>query len=302
MTWKVKAAIQRVLSAIPGGTDVNYLLQRYVAKTLPESEVLFEGKATVALRHMKVLGEQTGELGTKLFYEFGAGRDLCGPLVFYSMGVSRQRVVDLDFILRPFLVNDAIRRLRASAARYGLLRVPERFIREDKRGCLEDLRQFYGIEFTAPADARNTGFPAGSVDIVTSTNTLEHIPPADIAAILKETRRILSPAGVMSFQVDYKDHWSYFDSGITIYNFLRYPGAEWVRYNPSLNYQNRLRHADYLALYRQAGLDCVEVNRVQKPGDLELLASLPSLAPEFQSYSPEDLSVRTGFVLLRPKT
>lgn len=301
MTWKLKAAIQNFLSSIPGGTDLNYLLQRYVAKTLPESEKIFDSRVELALRHIKVLREQSGmDLGAKLFFEFGAGRDLCGPLVFYAMGVARQRLVDLEFILRPFLVNDTIQRLQASAKRYNLDRIPERAVREDRDGCLEDLKQFYGIDFTAPSDARDTGMRAGSVDLVTSTNTLEHIPPADIAAILTEIRRILAPGGLLSFQVDYQDHWSYFDHSINVYHFLRYSTPEWKRYNPPLNYQNRLRHADYMSLYKQAGLECIQENLLQMAGDLDLAAAAP-LAPEFRPYSPEQLSIRTGFVVLRPE-
>ena len=301
MTWKVKAAIQGVLSVIPGGKDVNYLLQRYVARTLPESEKIFASRVAIAQRHMAVLREHSpAGLDEFLFFEFGAGRDLCGPLTFYCHGVERQRLVDLQFILRPFLVNDTIRRLQSSSTRYHLPRVPGRLIREDRKGCLEDLQEFYGIQFTAPGDARATGLPAGSVDVVTSTNTLEHIPPADIAAILTEIRRILAPRGLMSFQVDYQDHWSYFDNTIDAYHYLIYTNKEWTWFNPDLNYQNRLRHADYLALYRQAGLECILESREEQPGDLDRIAALPSLAPEFQSYSPEQLSVRTGFVVLRP--
>jgi hypothetical protein len=300
MTWKVKAAIQRLLSAIPSGTDLNYLLQLYIARTLPESETIFESRVELAKRHMAVLAEQgRTNLGKLLFFEFGAGRDLCGPLTFYCYGVTRQRLLDLDFILRPFLVNDTIRRLQAGAARYGLPKVPGQLVREDRKGCVEDLKKYYGIDFTAPADARDTKLPTGSVDVVTSTNTLEHIPPADIASILAEIRRILAPNGLLSFQVDYQDHWSYFDSSIDVFHFLRYPPAEWSRYNPSLNYQNRMRHAAYLKLYEDAGLQVISESREQQPEDLAKIAALPSLAEEFRSYTPEQLSVRKSFMVLR---
>jgi len=301
MTWKMKAAIQGVLSAIPGGTSVNYFLQRYVARTLPESETIFESRVELAKRHIAVLREKNKvDLKSQKFFEFGAGRDLCGPLTFYCQGVEQQRLIDLHFILRPFLVNDSIRRLQASAARHVLFRVPQLPVREDKQGCLEDLRRFYGIDFTAPGDARDTKLPAGSIDAITSTNTLEHVPPADIAQILTELRRILAPGGIMSFQVDYQDHWSYFDSAIDVFHFLRYSNQDWSGYNPSLNYQNRLRHVDYLALYKQAGFQCMEENCTQEPGDLDRIAALPALGEQFQSYTPEQLSIRKSFVVLKP--
>ena len=304
MTWKTKAVIQRILSSFPGGVQVNYALQRYVTRTLPESETIFTDRVQIAQRHIeKLLAHGGGRLEDKLFFEFGAGRDLCGPLVFYSMGVTRQRLVDLQFLLRPFLVNDTLRRLRRDAARFHLPLSPAHFVREDKEGCLEDLRHHYGIDFVAPSDARCTGLADGAVDIITSTNTLEHIPPTDIASILKELRRILAPDGRLSFLVDYQDHWSYFDSNINVYNFLCYSAAEWAPYNPDLNYQNRLRHADYMRLYQQADFGIVdEHTEGAQPTDLEKIAAIPVVASEFAHFDPVAIRLRKGFVVLKAKT
>ena len=55
--------------------------------------------------------------------------------------------------------------------------------------------------------------PAASVDFVSSTNTLEHIPATDIGPILAECRRLLRPDGVVSCRIDMRDHYSYFDAG-----------------------------------------------------------------------------------------
>ena len=54
----------------------------------------------------------------------------------------------------------------------------------------------WGVDYRAPADARATGMAEGTIDCAISVETLEHIPPADISAILKEIHRILRPDGV----------------------------------------------------------------------------------------------------------
>ena len=71
-------------------------------------------------------------------------------------------------------------------------------------------------------DARASGLHAGCVDIITSTNTLEHIPPGEIAAILRECARLLREGGLMSSSIDLQDHYHWFDKNISVYNFLRF--------------------------------------------------------------------------------
>lgn len=120
---------------------------------------------------------------------------------------------------------------------------------EEVPTTLEDLLESLGIEYWARGDVRSTSEPAESVDVITSSNTLEHIPRGDIELILRECHRILVADGILSFQIDYKDHYSYFDPTCSPYRFLSFTSARWRLYNPALHHQNRLRHRDYLELF-----------------------------------------------------
>ena len=152
---------------------------------------------------------------------------------------------------------------------------------------------------TGPCDAWDTRLAAESVDCITSTNTLEYIPPADILAILRECRRLLRPGGVMCHRIDYLDHYSYFDKAIHPYHFLRYSDDKWRWFNSSLHYQNRLRHRDYLSLFRQAGFDVIEDRTADgAPADLMTLSQFP-IDAAFQGYSHAELAIRRAFVVLR---
>src|SRR5438067_829197 len=125
---------------------------------------------------------------------------------------------------------------------------------------------------------------AGSVDCITSTNTLEHIPPDDLAAILRECYRILAPSGLVSLDIDYQDHYSFFDPRITAYNFLRYSARTWSFFSPSLHYQNRLRHPDYLELVKAAGFKIIEEKRTDGTAeDLAAVQQMP-LDQRFRGY------------------
>ena len=116
----------------------------------------------------------------------------------------------------------------------------------------------YGIFYKAPADAKCTGLDHGSIDACISTNTLEHIPPKELEKIFSEIYRLLKTGGICSIKIDYSDHYSHTDQSISKLNFLRYSQIEWERFNHSNHYQNRLRHNDFLNLFRSLNFEIIE--------------------------------------------
>lgn len=98
-----------------------------------------------------------------------------------------------------------------------------------------------------------------------------------------------------------RDHYSYFDSALSPYNFLTVSERRWRLVNSSLHFQNRLRRPDYLELFEQAGFDIVSENSVgPSTEELEQLRHL-ALAPEFRSYALEDLGAKSLAVVARPQ-
>lgn len=299
--WLAKAALQKGMSALPASERVNYLFQRHVSRSLPASEAAFRRKFERAAAHLQAY-ERHGPrkpVSEAVLYEFGAGWDLAVPLSYWALGVERQLLVDIHANLRLELVNGAIERLQTLAPELGAAvgreaRVP------DGVSSASDLEQRFGIAYIAPRDARATGFDAESVDLVTSTNTLEHIPARDIPPILRESRRLLRPDGVFSSRIDLADHYSYFDRGLSPWNFLRYDDARWRWLNSDLLYQNRLRRPDYLGAFTEAGLGIVD-EVASRPDDAGLaeLARL-DVADRFRGYALDDLAVTALVLVARP--
>jgi SAM-dependent methyltransferase len=299
--WLVKAALQKGMSALPASESVNFLFQRHVSRSLPASEAAFRRKFERAVAHLRAYEEHgpARPLPEAVLYELGAGWDLAVPLAYWSLGVERQRLVDIHANLRLDLVNGTLARLRRLAPE--LESVAGRELRAaDDVSSPAELAGRLGIEYVAPRDARATGFEASSVDLVTSTNTLEHIPAADLRPILRECRRLLREDGVLSSRIDLADHYSYFDRSLTPYNFLRYEDARWRFLNSDLLYQNRLRRPDYLGAFADAGLGVVEevASRPDEAGRADL-ARL-EVAERFRGYDLDDLEVTALVLVARP--
>jgi SAM-dependent methyltransferase len=297
MRWLAKAAVQKTLSALPAAGTVNYVLQRHVTRSLPAPEVALRRQFRRALRHVEAF-EQHGPkrpLGEAVFYEFGAGWDLALPLCLWCLGVERQLLVDIRRNLRPELVDVTIARLRRLRAELeGNAGRPVREPGPAGASSAEELAERFGVAYLAPRDARATGLEAESVDFVSSTNTLEHVPEEDLGALLRECRRLLRRDGAISCRIDLRDHFADFDPAITPYNFLRYSRARWRHLNSPLMHQNRLRARDYVEAFAAAGFEVLVAETPKpRPEDLRALRRLP-VAPELTArYTPDELAPRS---------
>lgn len=159
----------------------------------------------------------------------------------------------------------------------------------DLEAALLACRAQYATEGLASLRA----LPAASVDFIWSQAVLEHVRRAEFLATMKELRRILRPDGVCSHRVDLKDHLGGGLNNMRLHRSLW--EKEWMA--RSGFYTNRLRMAEMIALFREAGfaVEPVDVGRWPRPP-----LARASLAAEFRGLTDEELCVREFDVLLRP--
>ena len=143
-------------------------------------------------------------------------------------------------------------------------------------------------------DARKLDFPDDYFDVIVSNNTFEHVFEEVLIDILKEFKRVVKPAGLMSRFVDLSDHFAHFDRSITIYNFLQFSRQRWQLIDNTIQPQNRLRWKDYQQIYRNLGIPITE--ETVRSGDLAALASV-SVHPEYHEYTAEELAVSHGYLV-----
>jgi len=297
MDWRIKCAAHWLFS-LPGMNRLYYPFKRHLARTVFRSPAELRADLAMARGHFRHLRDYLGlDPARALCLEFGAGRDLINNLCLWGLGVERQLAVDLHPLLRPELLNQALRSLSLMEDDC-LARRPGGPL--PMAGITEALRERFGIAYQAPFDLGRSGLADASLDFILSTNTLEHVPPAEISAILAECRRLLAPGGGLSFRIDYGDHYSYADPAITGYHFLRYSPGAWRFFNPPLHYQNRLRHQDYAALFRAGGFKILRQEAQVPEGASRAILAQP-LAAQFLNRPSHELLPVSGWFLLAPE-
>jgi SAM-dependent methyltransferase len=246
---------------------------------------------------------QTQKLLNGSYLDFGAGWHPSIPLLYYSLGCARQRLFDLAPVLDRTLVSqtvDTVLALLNDPAWIGhgdLKRLPPKFTGDDWRGYLKDL----GISYHAPyADV----FPelAGSLDVVTSTQVLLHIPREPLRWCFEQIYRSLKPGGVFLATIHLRDLMVGIHNHRSKYNQLRYSTETWDRWiNSKLMSYNRLRAPDYRQLLEGAGF-AIEHFEIEggTPADFRELDAI-RVAECFKKYSREDLAAtHLFFVAQKP--
>lgn len=323
MHWYVKAAAAHVLSRMPGGTTVHYWVQRYVTRTLPLPESDFRTRFAAAKGHITHYRKfaVSAPLERAVFMEFGAGWDLAIALVYAAAGVPTQVLLDIHALARADLVSLSVERIRRQAAEApvvlsaavtggtGWAHEPD-----EREACVSSLPDgpasqelllpwlnSVGIDYRAPGDARAAGLPDCSVDCITSTTTMEHIPAKDLASILAEAYRVLKPGGIVSCHVDMSDHFCHSDPSITPWNFLRFDDRTWNRIVPPSLYHNRLRASSHVELVRKAGFDIVREQPLYPRGVNIGTMPMPPVHPTFRQYRDRNDLLATQLLLVGRK-
>lgn len=284
MHWKAKALAFNVFNTVPFGTYFHYASQKFLTRSLPRTDAEILGVVSHVQKHIDIFKEFYVDFPNAILLEFGAGWDLVNNLVMYCYGINRQIVFDRTTLARQELINSAIKKVkRIKLVR--CVRLPTYYVSKNFR---DDLKKFYGIEYTAPADAAATDFASESVDLVVTTSTLEHIPQEEIKEIFKELHRIMHKKSVISMNISYNDHYSHSDNTITPYNHLQYSKKQWRKYNPDIHFQNRLRHSDFRDMLVNAGFVVVSESSIV-PERAEAMLKSINLADEFKGYKKDDI-------------
>lgn len=297
----IKAAVQGTLSLLPRAQTWNNVLQHF-NRSLSLDDMWFLSKWNQCARHLDKLDPEIRSRGFTAL-ELGTGWHPITPIGLALSGATCVLSVDLQPLLAPEHVR-ATAQLYRRHIELGNVQVPDRrcaVARLDDviaRAASLDAKAMLaalGVEVMI-ADARRLPVADGTVDLLVSNNTLEHIPGAVIAGIFEEFRRVAAGGAVMSHFIDMADHYRSFDRSITVYNFLAYSDRFWTLFNNKLQYQNRLRLPDFRALLVSSGWTVIDEDNAAEP--LEVLRRV-RLAPRFRGYDERELAVYATWMTAR---
>ena len=306
MHWKLKSAIQNTLSLLPSSASyaAYYQVQRRFGG-------LRQVNPTINLRAgvetWQQIAEQNYDPVDRVFFEVGTGRATIVPLAYWLMGAKQVITVDANPYVKAELIDEHVRYIATHQAEieniFGSLLDRQRFTKLlDLSHNKFDLEEFFAlcqIKYLAPTDASDTNLAVDSIDFHTSFTVFEHIPPEVLRRILNEGNRIIKDGGLFVHRIDYSDHFSHSDPTISAINFLQYSDEEWNKYAGNrYMYMNRLRHDDFIDLFKSVGHSIVEAKTYISHRSQKLLQNEEIiLDPQFEAKPEDILSIASSWII-----
>ena len=158
-------------------------------------------------------------------------------------------------------------------------------------------------EYLAPYDLIHKPIKNRSFDIIISRAVFEHIPPGRLRVLTQLLFDLLKKGGAMCHIIDNSDHWEHKDKRINRVNFLKYSKqsfAVFSKLNP-LDYQNRLRHSQYIRLFETSGFDIVLDESKPDKKTMDFLGGNFRIHSDFKKFSNEELATLTSFIVAKKR-
>ena len=222
--------------------------------------------------------------------EFGTGWLPTIPMLFKAAGSKKIYLTDVE----P-LMDQATKKAALEFVESQIDKVAVKIgISTDK--ALENLHRPDDIfSYICPFDPAS--FSATNIDLIYSRTVLEHVPEKLLEGILPNLRKLLSPKGISIHLIDNSDHFQHRNRALSRLNFLKYGRFLWrIACWNQQNYQNRLRHSDYINLFREANYTLVSQSGEPDKQAVKDAGTMP-LHNSFKSYKTDDLAILTSWII-----
>jgi SAM-dependent methyltransferase len=278
--WQVKIAAKLVLARLP----LPYSFWEKIG-LFKQGKMEDPGYALGIFRRHFDSADFARKSGDFVGLEIGPGDSLCSALMVRTFGGAKTYLVDAEHCA----TNDVGVYQRMEEYLRGLGMHPPNL---ENCKTIQDVAQAISAEYLTEGLASLKKIPSGSVDFIWSHAVLPYVRRAEFAETMREMRRIQRPDGVGSHTIPIKDV-----IGGNL-NDLRFSEKVWESdfMSTSRFYTNRLRYAELLEIFRQAGFktDVVRERRWE-----QLPTPRNKMSAQFAGLPEEDLLVEDFDVLLR---
>lgn len=301
MNWRIKASIQKVLSATRLGDKLNHLGSRLMNPSYLEQKVHYH--ISEALTHIKILARNGYRISPNdTFLELGTGYAIIESLTMILLGVKRVITVDISEDIKfkesikyvHMFSDEDIQRI-AEYSVYSAAEIQDKL--NDLKGCTsqEEFLDKAGIVYVAPYSMSDLKPYNGQITVCYSQVVLEHIPEQVINEIFSGSRNLLAEGGYHSHIANLSDHCRnpgiFRDNGITDVNFLKYSDSYWNFWcGNDIAYVNRLRYPYYMSLFKQLGFEILEMDKQKNKDRMNDLLSYEEIHDDVKlKYDKKEL-------------
>ena len=284
MGWRARVLRRALSSHVPFAEPLRRVKRNLVGYEPSASnlrgtiEAFDEMKAVIAQQGRSFAGANVLEIGSGWFPTI--------PILLALEGANRVTMTDIHRHMDAATFTATINFLRKEMPGNKNLQTISR---------VDDLAISYAAPFVVD------GVPDQTLDFVISRTVLEHIPSNVISGLIASLRPKLSPGGMMVHVIDNSDHLEHHDKSISRLNFLTWSQRKHSFMNALMGGgENRLRHHEYLEVFRQAGLAVAFEKGIMDEPSRRAVPEL-ALASPFDKMTPEELSILTSIYVLIPE-
>lgn len=138
-------------------------------------------------------------------------------------------------------------------------------------------------------------------DLVFSRFVLEHVSPEDIELMHKKFKKELGQGSTIVHFISPSDHRAYVDPNLSLQDFLQYSENEWRKKQTRFDYHNRLRLPQYLAIFKAAGMEVVDLHYDSSHRGSSAYSKFKKLQihEDFMGFSDEELTAGSINIVLK---
>ena len=190
MHWLIKAHAMALLSRLPGGKSVYHSLQR----RLGTNRLNFAESLERTGQIVDLVRETGCDVCGATCLEIGTGWRPFVPMLLYLAGAERTITLDINPWMDQRYAVETYRAIGkglpqiAERLHVSQSQIESRYVRIDESKLnLANLLAAFHVDYRCPADACATGLPSRLIDYVVSSNVLEHVPPAVLEGMHRES-------------------------------------------------------------------------------------------------------------------
>lgn len=305
MDWRIKLGCQKIIAVcFPGelGRKVHAFMQSRMGRISHFSNDEQEIEIRRGLNMAKFIREQTSfQFEGARILEVGTGWHASDVIAFYLLGAKEIWTCDqlphLDEKLVLGMVSAFGDWLELVAEQEGVSLdvIQERY---DKLRNVQSLADFFdvcSVKYLAPSHFDKLRFPDNYFDLFYSYSVLQRVPPDDLRSYLTSARQALKPGGYSLHVLHHGDHNARHQKKLSPLGYLKYSDMFYdLLQSKRYNYQNRMRHAEFIELILKCGFEILSEVLTKAPE-----SDLPNgkLAKRFVQIPIDDLLVTRTQIL-----